>query len=720
MKTKLPLLILLFTAYAGMAQVDTTFWNPQMMQLAESNSINGWIKVQRDKHYNSKDFFINNKQAFGLAGDDVMEKISTYTDDLGLIHYKFQQTYKSLKVEGCEYILHEENGKIISASGKLSCNLIQNVIPSIDETTALNVVFQDLGATKYGWEKEKNEDGELLSQYPIGELMLARIKNNEDFSNSNYKLTYRFEVTTVEPFFSKQAIYVEAKTGNIVKKQNLILYGHCNCCQGTTNTLYHGGRNITTKHNGFPFYQYVLLDNCRGDGIQAYYQGGKIRDPNNTFVNSHGDKVGASAHWAAEMTYDYFLNNHNRYSFDNNGAKINLYTGVGVDDAYWDGSDLYFGDSGTLTSNDLVSLDVVGHEFTHAVTQYSANLTYANESGALNESFSDIFGTMVEYYGLNGAGDYLLGEDYWIADGKARDMQNPNSKNQPDTYGGTYWSYLTGNSGEIHINSGVQNFWFYLLSEGGVGMNDIGNSYNVQGIGRNQAAAIAYRNLTAYLTSSSNYSDAKNGAIWSAMDLYGTCSNEVLQTIKAWDAVGVSSIGGVAYNVSVNCNLLNYIHNQGFLYTSRAINNLESDCDISSNINAQVTFIAGNSIILKPGFRSSPNFIAFIAPCLSNIQLRMDNNSANDIRRPIIEMPKYANDIFKIYPNPTTGQFTIELENISTDVLVEVYDAMGKMIFAEKTSENNLQIDISNQPKGIYLVKIINGNNMFTQKVVYQ
>jgi len=204
MKTKLTTILLICAIYQVKAQVDTSFWNLQMMQLAESNSTNGWIKIQNDKQYNSHSFFTQNKEAFGLNNDDEMVNLSSYTDNLGLIHHKFLQIYKNLKVEGCEYILHEENGKIISASGKLSCNLTQDVIPFIDETTALDVVLQDLDATKFGWEKEKNEDGELLSQYPIGELMLARIKNDEDFSNSNYKLTYRFEVTTVEPFFQNR------------------------------------------------------------------------------------------------------------------------------------------------------------------------------------------------------------------------------------------------------------------------------------------------------------------------------------------------------------------------------------------------------------------------------------------------------------------------------------------------------------------------------------
>lgn len=160
MKTKLTIVLLLSIIYSAKAQIDSAFWNPQITQLAESNSTNGWVKIKSEKRSNSQTFFVNNKDAFGLTGIDSMEYVSDYTDELGLIHYKFQHLYKGIKVEGCEYILHEADGSIISANGKLACNLSQETIPSIKEASALNLALQNLNATKYGWEEVKNEDGE--------------------------------------------------------------------------------------------------------------------------------------------------------------------------------------------------------------------------------------------------------------------------------------------------------------------------------------------------------------------------------------------------------------------------------------------------------------------------------------------------------------------------------------------------------------------------------
>jgi bacillolysin len=118
-------------------------------------------------------------------------------------------------------------------------------------------------------------------------------------------------------------------------------------------------------------------------------------------------------------------------------------------------------------------------------------------------------------------------------------MADPNQFGDPDTYKGTNWYTGTGDYGGVHYNSGVQNKWFYILTTGESGTNDNGYSYSVTGIGLDKASRIAYRNLTVYLTASSNYAVARAGALQSATDLYGALSDEVTATAEAWNAVGV-------------------------------------------------------------------------------------------------------------------------------------------------------------------------------------
>jgi len=179
-----------------------------------------------------------------------------------------------------------------------------------------------------------------------------------------------------------------------------------------------------------------------------------------------------------------------------------------------------FGIGNGTTRKPWVSLDVVAHEYTHAITEDEINLTYSKESGAINESFSDIFGAVVSFYHLgNAKNHYFIGKDFVMdGNGMLRDMTNPhNTQNfiygpQPRTYKDLYWYNGTDDFGGVHTNSGVMNYWFYLLAEGDNTNNESG--YWVDGIGIEKAAKIVYRSITnGYLTSSSGYYDAAISSI---------------------------------------------------------------------------------------------------------------------------------------------------------------------------------------------------------------
>lgn len=277
-----------------------------------------------------------------------------------------------------------------------------------------------------------------------------------------------------------------------------------------------------------------------------YWNATDVVNVDDNFIDP-SKQVGVSAHFGAEVSYDYYLNMHGRNSLDDNGMRLISYVsrGVNYNNAFWDGIRMTYGDGDGVSNTPLVALDVVGHELTHGVTSNSSNLIYNSESGALNESFSDIFGNLIEFYvegepsgGINPDG-WKMGEDFNVSGG-FRDMANPNLNGDPDTYLGDYWWTSPADHYGVHTNSGVQNFWFYLLATGGSGTNDHGFVYAVTSIGLEDAAAIAYLNNTSFLTSSSNYQDARNGSIAAAEALFGIQSQQVLSTAAAWDAVGVA------------------------------------------------------------------------------------------------------------------------------------------------------------------------------------
>jgi hypothetical protein len=190
----------------------------------------------------------------------------------------------------------------------------------------------------------------------------------------------------------------------------------------------------------------------------------------------------------------------------------------------------------------LTAVDAVGHEFTHGVVDYTAALSPYGESGALDESFADIFGAAIEHF-VEGPSDdvWTIGEDNTIkyqGNPFVRSLKDPNVSRDPDTYLGDYWYSGPVNRIYIHTNCCVQNHWYYLLSEGGHGRNDNGDEFNVLGLGVEKAAKIAYRNLAFYLNSYSGYIDARAGAIQAAIDIYGR-HEEAIATAHAWYAVGV-------------------------------------------------------------------------------------------------------------------------------------------------------------------------------------
>jgi len=299
--------------------------------------------------------------------------------------------------------------------------------------------------------------------------------------------------------------------------------------------------------------KYRLRETTRGKGIAT------INAESGTGFNNYVDfvqdsypivssvnRTGVGVHWASEQTYDYFLGTFGRNSFDDDGGAIISYVdwmeGDDRNNAFWTGSFAAFGAGDGIIHGSFGAVDVVGHEITHGVTGNSAGLIYSGEPGALNESFSDIFGAAVEFYSEGDAmGDWLVGEDVYLTSGAIRSMSNPNAFSDPDTYLGEYWhdTKLSDDNGGIHTNSGVQNHWFYLLSEGGSGENDDGISFQVAGIGLEDASAIAYSNLTNYLLPDSRYADAATYSIQAAGDLFGEGSQQAVSVRSAWEAVGI-------------------------------------------------------------------------------------------------------------------------------------------------------------------------------------
>jgi len=459
-------------------------------------------------------------------------------------HRSYQLFLEDIPVAFSRYVVHSREGSVFSISGqKLDPNGI-DLQPGLTAKNARERLLDELPDHTFRWEDTNaQQQGLAGSTIPEGELMILPPMPGVDVIP---RLVYRFYLYAIEPF-EVADYFVDAQTGEIVFVHNRL----CEIDTPASGQAHYDG-NVTfradTYNSGYRLHNTVItsggLETYRyvaGTNNQFYLQ--DFTSPATTFTAP----IGVQAHYGGERTLAYFDQVYNRSSYDGNGTRVRLITDHPTyNNAFWDGTAAYFGNGDNTTYGPMSALDVVGHELTHGLIQSTADLVYSYESGALNESFADIFGEGVERH-TRGQNDWLLGEEAKIGTGDAfRSFGNPNQFSMPDTYLGNHWWTSPFDNGGVHYNSSVQNHWFYLLVNGGSGTTDFGANYQVTGIGWDKAQQIAYRNLTVYLTSLSEYPDAREGAIQAARDLYGTGSAEEIAVTNAWHAVGV----GNAYSVT--------------------------------------------------------------------------------------------------------------------------------------------------------------------------
>ncbi|SEA17457.1 Por secretion system C-terminal sorting domain-containing protein [Flavobacterium gillisiae] len=557
-------------------------------KVVDENGKPSLITFNENSTYKSTDSKKVLTEQLELKDNSTFSIMNTESDKSGFSHEKFQLYHQGVKVEYATYSLHSKNGKITSMSGEYYD--IQNTaaIPTISQETAFKKALNQIGASTYLWENPENAS-KIGYHKPEGELVFlpSMIDQGEKNTNQKARLAYKFDIYATSPV-SRGDLYIDAITGEALYYNATIKhlgeYSHAKSSSlnkvsaKNTNaaktffvsanaaTRYSGTQSIQTALSGS---SYILSDATRGNGVQTfnmkkgtnYSAAVNFTDSDNNwtateFNNANKDNAALDAHWGAEKTYDYFSAVHGRNSYDNIGAAIKSYVhyDLAYDNAYWNGSVMTYGDGSDTYFDALTSIDVAGHEIGHAVCEKTANLAYQKESGAMNEAFSDIWGACIEYYASPGKSTWLIGEDIERRAGRLalRSMSDPKSEGQPDTYGGTNWKLIECGTPTqandycgVHTNSGVLNHWFYILTIGKSGTNDIGNSYNVTGINIDKAAKIAYRLESVYLSANSTYANARTYGIQAATDLYGAGSPEVIATTNAFYAVGVGSAYGV-------------------------------------------------------------------------------------------------------------------------------------------------------------------------------
>jgi thermolysin len=392
--------------------------------------------------------------------------------------------------------------------------------------------------------------------------------------DGSYRLAYRVRALFEESLDVRQ-VFLDAATGEVVREYSDVQKQVAGTGTGVLGdpekvSVSPGGAGFTTSDRlrppvistyDFRFNYNRLIQFLNADGSPSSLTAADLgTDADNVWT----DGALVDAHVFAGFTYDYYYKRFGRLGLDNANVAMHSVThavrredwqrySIGfvltfLANAFYIGDGvMYYGDglppnvvlvNGSLRQrvNYLAgALDVVAHELTHGVTDYSSKLIYEGESGALNESFSDIMATGVEFYFQPGKADYLAGEDAFTPGG-LRSLQSPTAFGDPDHYSIRYTG--SADNGGVHTNSGISNNAFYLAIEGG--RHRLGAT--VQGVGaanREQIERVFYRAFTAFLTPSATFRQARAATIEAARELYGNGSPAETAVTQAWNAVGV-------------------------------------------------------------------------------------------------------------------------------------------------------------------------------------
>ncbi|MFE7193137.1 M4 family metallopeptidase [Kitasatospora sp. NPDC057541] len=487
-------------------------------------------------------------KALGLGGQEKLVAKDAVVDANGTRHLRFERTYAGLPVLGGDLVVHQAADGAVKAVDKAVT--AQIAVPSLTPgIPADRAADQATGAVQstVGIAADKDESP-VTRVHRAGAAQLVVWA-----ADGNPRLAYR---TTVEGVRadgtpSSQLLVTDAATGQVLSSHEQV-----QTATGTGTGVFVGTVPLTTTQSGST---YSLKDASRGGQSTSDLKGKTsgsgtlLTDTDNVWGDgtaANRQSAAVDAQFGAAATWDFYKNTFGRNGIKNNGvgATSRVHYGRNYVNAFWNDSCfcMTYGD-GTNNTNPLTALDVAGHEMTHGVTSATAGLNYSGESGGLNEATSDIFGTMVEWYANLPADkpDYLIGEEIDInGDGTPLRYMDKPSK---DGASADSWSSSVGGL-DVHYSSGVANHFFYLLSEGSGAKTVNGVAYDsptsngstVTGIGRDKAAAIWYRALTVYFTSTTNYKAARTGSLSAAADLYGAGSTEYNAVAAAWSGVNVN------------------------------------------------------------------------------------------------------------------------------------------------------------------------------------
>ncbi|GKX67047.1 M4 family metallopeptidase [Inconstantimicrobium mannanitabidum] len=443
-------------------------------------------------------------------------------DNLGFTHVKLAQKLNGTNLDNGDITVHFNKDNVItSVSSNINYSLLNN---SKSFTTAVT---------------EQVAKSAVEKQYAKTDAKISSATKLIFNKGNDAHQAYKFNVYYQHPEIGNFDVYVDTATGKIIDSVSKIRYdgpvtGTGVAVNGTTRSLnlYQSGTSYQTKDTTKPMTGQIL----------TYTANNAQTEPGTLYTSSSStisDKAVVSAHSYAGVVYDFYKTIFNRNSIDDNGMSIKstAHYGSKYNNAFWDGTQMVYGDGDGTTFKSLSGdLDVVGHEMTHGVTSSTADLAYQDQSGALNESVSDVFGVLIQTwdkYNVAKGGtwtfnpsDWVVGDEIYtpnIAGDALRSLADPTLYDQPANM--SDYVNTSDDNGGVHTNSGIPNKAAFLVA---------------QAIGCEKTAKIYYRALTTYFNSNTDFVGAHDGLVQAATDLYGASGAEVAAINTAFSSVGVT------------------------------------------------------------------------------------------------------------------------------------------------------------------------------------
>jgi bacillolysin len=469
------------------------------------------------------------------------------------VHERLNQYYKGIRVHGGDIARQTDRGVSVSIFGTVYPDINLSVDPALTTSDAAAIV--------------KRESGVDLGAAKMPQLLILP-------QDGGYRLVYHARAYTLD---SATEYFIDANTGSIVMTLDAAQRQTAVVGLGTGVLGDQKKMSVTSQAGTFfaddslrppllwtiDMHQNLQRTLDFLNGLIELNEPDRASDSDNKWT----DGATVDAHTYVGYTYDYYFKRFGRKGLDNNNIQLaslvhpvdrntvfsqpSSVLGLFFVNAFYAGDGIMVYGEGLPTNVTLGGqfwnylaggLDVTAHELSHGVTEFTSNLIYQGESGALNESFSDMMGTSVEFfYQQPGTGpmkaDYLIGEDV-VTPGGLRSMANPSAFGDPDHYSRRF----TGpqDNGGVHTNSAIGNQWYYLAIEGGTNRT---SGLAVTGVGsanREQIEKVVYRAFTQLMPANATYSTARAATIQAATDLYGASSAAVRAVTQAWTAMGVN------------------------------------------------------------------------------------------------------------------------------------------------------------------------------------